>query len=103
MRILKKKDENCTSIRTENTLALLIPNHFVLDDCPRGMDNTNVREGVGNSNTEGTWDPVIKRMPRKEAFNIPYMHNSYHFDTHVRDIQTSFNLKKNFKRARHLV
>ena len=35
LRILKKKDENCASIRTENTLALLIPNHFVLDDYPR--------------------------------------------------------------------
>ena len=33
--ILVKKDENCRSIRTENSLALLIPNHFVLDDCPR--------------------------------------------------------------------
>ena len=28
-------EENCASIRTENTLALLIPNHFVLDDYPR--------------------------------------------------------------------
>ena len=33
----EKKDENCTSIRTENSLALLIPNHFVLDDCPRAI------------------------------------------------------------------
>ena len=57
------------------------------------MDNTNVREGVGTSNTEGTWDPVIKRMPWKEAFNIPYMHNSYYFDTHVCHIQTSLNKK----------
>ena len=31
----EKKDENCTSLRTENSLALLIPNQFVLDDCPR--------------------------------------------------------------------
>ena len=31
----EKKDENCTSIRTENSLAFLIPNQFVLDDCPR--------------------------------------------------------------------
>ena len=29
-----EKKENCTSIPTENTLALLLPNHFVLDDCP---------------------------------------------------------------------
>ena len=35
LRILVKKDEICTSIRTENSLALLIPNHYVLDDCPR--------------------------------------------------------------------
>ena len=35
----KKKDENCTSIRTENSLALLIPNHFVLADCPRDYKN----------------------------------------------------------------
>ena len=33
-----EKDENCSSIRTENSLALLIPNQFVLDDCPRGME-----------------------------------------------------------------
>ena len=32
-----KKDENCTSIRAEISLALLIPNHFVLDDCPREL------------------------------------------------------------------
>ena len=46
-RILVKKDENWTSIRTENILALLIPNHFVLDDCPRDMAPRLARKARG--------------------------------------------------------
>ena len=61
--ILVKKDENCRSIRTENSLALLIPNHFVLDDCPRDVYATKYGHMVEYASQLYTQD-IVEYMPQ---------------------------------------